>query len=173
MKAKRIAVALLMGFTAVSLAAAIVQDVRSAGGEPAEQGGTGPAAAGGAEQSPQPKRSHYIQAYYLHGNKRCATCEKLERYSRSAVEEGFAEELADGRLAWSVLNMDEPEHQHFVQDYDLFAQSVVVVEVRDGDEVRWKNLLDVWELVVDQAAFERYVRDEIRAYLADLNEEGA
>jgi len=31
--------------------------------------------------------------YYLHMNRRCMTCEKLEKYSEEAVSAGFAEQL--------------------------------------------------------------------------------
>jgi hypothetical protein len=33
--------------------------------------------------------------------------------------------------------------------------------------VRWKRLDKVWDLIGDQQAFEKYVRDEVRAYLGD------
>jgi hypothetical protein len=41
----------------------------------------------------------------------------------------------------------------------------VVVDVVDGRQVRWKNLGRIWELLGDEAAFARYVEDEVRQYL--------
>ena len=31
--------------------------------------------------------SDYVQAYYFHATRRCATCMKLEQYSRGAIEQ--------------------------------------------------------------------------------------
>jgi hypothetical protein len=88
----------------------------------------------------------------------------IEALAQKAVEEGFADELAAGRIEWRIINLDEPENKHFEEDYRLPMQSVIVSEVRGGKEVRWKNLDKVWDLLNDDTGFVRYVQDEIRAY---------
>jgi len=108
-----------------------------------------------------------VIVYYLHTTVRCANCLRIEAYAASAVTGGFSGPLAEGRLEWKVLNVDEPPNAHYVQDYQLFTKSVVVSEVKDGKEVRWKRLDKVWDLLGDQQAFERYVKDEVKAYLGD------
>jgi len=52
-----------------------------------------------------------------------------------------------------------------VKDYELYTKSVVLSETKNGKEVRWKNLDKVWTLLGDEAAFKKYVRDEVSAYL--------
>lgn len=106
-----------------------------------------------------------IVAYYFHGNLRCATCRKLEAYSREAISEGFADELASGDLSWEVLNTDEEEYKHFVKDFELVTKSVVLVEYRDGQVVRFENLSKVWQLVGDKDDFIKYVRGSTREFL--------
>ncbi len=106
-------------------------------------------------------------AYYFHGNKRCSTCRKLEAYSEEAVTGGFAPELEAGELEWRVVNTDDKANAHFVTDFELVTKSVVLVEYRDGEVVRFKNLKLVWQLVGDQDGFLRYVRDETRDFLAE------
>jgi hypothetical protein len=108
-----------------------------------------------------------IVAYYFHGNKRCTTCRKLEAYSEEAITGGFASELESGELEWRVVNTDEKVNAHFVTDFELVTKSVVLVEYRDGEVVRFENLKLVWQLVGDQDGFLRYVRDETRDFLAD------
>ena len=88
-----------------------------------------------------------VVAFYFHGNVRCATCKKIEAYADEAVQQGFAEALEDGALTWRVVNIDEPENKHFVQDFQLVTRSVVLAEYRDGKVVRWENLDKVWQLV--------------------------
>jgi hypothetical protein len=105
-----------------------------------------------------------VVAYYFHGNFRCQTCRKIEAISREAVESGFPEELKTGRLEWHVINVEEPENEHFVKDYQLFSKSLVLVAREGSKQTRWKNLQKVWTLVGDKEEFIQYVRDEIRAY---------
>jgi len=108
-----------------------------------------------------------VVAYYFHGNKRCSTCRKLEAYSQEAIAGGFAAELEAGELEWRVVNVDEKANEHFVTDFELVTKSVVLVEYRDGEVVRFRNLKLVWQLVGDEDGFVRYVRDETRDFLAE------
>jgi hypothetical protein len=108
-----------------------------------------------------------VIAYYFHGNVRCDTCRKLEAYARSTIETCFAEELADGALQWRLVNVDEPANEHFIEHYGLFTRSLVLSEVIDGREARWKNLDLIWELVGDRAAYDAYVEREVAAFLRE------
>jgi hypothetical protein len=146
----------------VILAAIIVLTVGSvhpvAAGEAATDGSAASAAAAPDDG---------IVAYYFHGNKRCSTCRKLEAYSEKAITGGFVSELETGELEWWVVNTDDKANAHFVTDFELVTKSVVLVEYRDGEVVRWENLKLVWQLVGDQDGFVRYVRDETRDFLAE------
>ena len=121
-----------------------------------------PSAARARTQPKMPDRT--VVAYYFHGNFRCQTCRKIEALSREAVESGFPGDLKAGRLEWHVINVEEPENEHFVKDYQLFSKSLVLVAREGSKQTRWKNLQRVWTLVGDKEEFIQYVRDEIRAY---------
>lgn len=108
-----------------------------------------------------------VLVYYFHGTTRCATCRKLEAFSLEAVQRGFSEALQRGDLRWQILNVDEPENEHFVDDYQLYTRSLVVAKTSDGKQTEWKNLEKIWELVGDKRAFMSYVQDEIRTYMGD------
>jgi hypothetical protein len=109
---------------------------------------------------------HQIVVSYFHGDVRCATCKKLESYSREAVETSFAAEIAAGRLAFKMVNTDRDENAHFVTDYSLVTKSLVVSEESGGTVLRWTNLDKIWTLVRgDQQAYTDYVVDGVRAYL--------
>lgn len=112
--------------------------------------------------------SHKYIVYYFHGTRRCATCKKIEAYSEEAVSGGFEQRLKDGSLEWRVVNTDEEANRHYMKDYELFTKSLVISEVKDGKERRWKNLSKIWELVNDKDEFTGYVQSEITAF---MNEE--
>ncbi len=114
--------------------------------------------------APDPGGDRVI-AYYFHGAQRCRTCLTIEAYADAAIQDGFADELTAGRLEWRVVDIDEPQNEHFVQDFGLTTRSVVLVEMRDGRPAEWKNLDKVWELVSYQQEFTLYIQAETRSFL--------
>src|SRR5690606_10532252 len=78
------------------------------------------------------KPARQIVATYFHGDVRCATCKKLEADAKAAIEQAFAAELADGRLAFKAVNVDRPENAHFNEDYSLVTRSLILTEETDG-----------------------------------------
>ena len=104
-----------------------------------------------------------IAAYYFHGYARCSTCRKLEEYSHAAVTEGFPDDARNGRMAFSAVNVEEPENAHFIQDYRLTNKTLIIQMQRGGKNLEWRNLNRIWELVGDRAAFLAYVKGEIDA----------
>lgn len=104
-------------------------------------------------------------AYYFHGNVRCMTCRKLESLSHDVVASEFAAQLKTGQLEWQVLNIDLPENAHFIKDYQLVAQSLIVVRYENGRPIEYKNLKDIWQLVNNEQAFRSYVKGEVQTAL--------
>jgi hypothetical protein len=90
---------------------------------------------------------------------------KIERYTQEALERGFSGELEAGVLEFRILNLDEPENERFLEEFELSVQAVVLAEPGEGPAPRWKNLMKVWDLVGDKAGFLAYIRQETRAFL--------
>lgn len=103
-----------------------------------------------------------VIAYYFHTTYRCVSCRNIEKYSREALESGFPADLEGGRLVWRVVNVEEEGNEHFVQDYELFTKSVVLVDERTGE---WKNLPKVWQLLGNPNEFIRYIQTETAEFL--------
>lgn len=163
MKAKRIAAIALLLFVVGSLAYSFGREFRGAGLSDSDTGGK-ENLLGTAGQRPD-----RVVVYYFRATARCPSCITIENYTREAVESGFSDALGDGRLQWRVVNVEEPGNSHFIRDYRLYAQSVVVVEIKNGKQVRWKNLEQIWNLLGDKAAFIGYVQKEVGAYLKGVS----
>ncbi len=103
--------------------------------------------------------------YYLHTTFRCFSCTKIERLTKEAVGQGFAEQLKKGRIEMKVVNVEEPWNEHFVDDYKLYTKSVILSDILDGKEVKWKNLDQVWTLLNNEGKFIEYIRKEIKTFL--------
>jgi hypothetical protein len=97
---------------------------------------------------------------------RCDTCRSIEAQAESAVRDGFPVEIANGTLEWRVVNTDQPDNAHFIEEYELTHGTVVLVE-RDGNDTRRFTALDrVWELVHDgESEFRSYVQDEVAGWM--------
>jgi hypothetical protein len=148
MKIKHILTAALLAFVAVSLAA-VVADLSGLGGKATE---TAPPVA--------PRSSEQWIAYYFHTATRCPTCRAIESKARDAV----APQVNAGAVEWRVVNYEETAHRHFAAEFKLLCPSVVLVQTRDNEVVRWKNLERVWELNDDRTAFLEYMRAELAAF---------
>lgn len=106
-----------------------------------------------------------LVVYYFHGNARCSTCIKFEDYTNRTMMEEFADQLEDGSIKWVVLNVDDPENEHYRDRYQLYTRAVIISERVNGQETRWKDLKDIWTMVRDEADFRNYIKSEVNAWL--------
>ena len=109
--------------------------------------------------------------YYLHGNRRCMTCEKLEAYSEEALSTGFTKQIKDSSIVWRVVNFEEEGNEHYAKDYQLYNQSLIISKIRNGKEVMWTNLEKIWKLVGNKKEFIAYVQDEVEKSLKTADKE--
>jgi hypothetical protein len=117
-------------------------------------------------EAPRPAaRPATVYVTYFHATARCVSCLKIEDLTAGTMTTRFAGPIAEKRVIWRALNLDEPGNDHFTKDYGLYTKSVIVSEVRDGREVRWKNLDQIWQLLGDPPAFQSYVEREVQAFL--------
>ena len=171
MKVKTIATFALLAFVLASVGFLVAKEskrspvVAASSSGPAVRAGAKGGGTGGASAGQLPVQGHKIVAYYFHGNVRCVSCVAIETLSRKAITEGFPEELKSGRLEFREVNVDDPQNRHFVEKYQLSSQSLVIVEIRDGREVRWRNLEKVWTLLDSDREFIPYVRDGVSRFL--------
>ncbi len=105
--------------------------------------------------------------YYFHGKKRCMSCKTIEMYTKEAVEKQFAAELKSGRMELKIVNTANPANEHFIKDFQLYTQSVVLVDQKEGKTLRWKNLPNVWKLIRDKDKFHKYIDTEVKVFLAE------
>lgn len=156
---------LLLVFVAASVLSLVMQEARQRNAPVPSTGAVEPAAAAEPAQPAKTESGQKILVYYFHTTVRCPTCRKIEAFSNEALKQGFSDELRSGVLEWHPVNVQLPENRHFINDYQLFTKSLVIVRVKGGRQVEWKNLEKVWDLTGDKRAFLKYVQDEVRLYL--------
>ena len=93
------------------------------------------------------------------------SCTTIERLTKNALDTHFADAQKSGLMEVRLVNVETSENRHYIQDYQITNQSVILSELQDGKEVRWKNLKQVWRLLRDEKAFDDYIRTETDAFL--------
>lgn len=109
-----------------------------------------------------------IIAYYFHGKFRCHTCNMIEKYAKEAIESYFRDEIASGKVEFRQVNIQAKGNEHYMKTYQLYAQALVLSLVKDGKEIKSKNLTRIWELARNQKRFSEYVVNEIDALRKEL-----
>lgn len=152
--AKKWLTALLLLFVVASVAFVIVREARS--------GTAAPAAAAAPEGGAVPAGAGALTVYYFHGNQRCMTCNKIEELAKAAILGKFAAEIADGRVAFRSVNVEEPANEHFIKDFDLASRTVVMA--KGG---KYEKFDAVWTLVRDPQKLTGYIQDGAARMLAE------
>jgi len=116
-----------------------------------------------AEDKPAAK----VIAYYFHGTFRCPACHKLELYSKEAVETNFKDALTSGKLEFKVVNVEDKGNEHYGSDYQLYTKSLILSLVKDGKEIKWKNMDKIWEYAGNKQRFIDYVKSGVTDLLKE------
>ena len=128
---------------------------------------TGPVAETTADTITGAQSNPKVIAYYFHRKQRCHTCLTMEAYAEQALKDGLTDAMESGSLEWRAVNVEEAENEHFVKEYELYGSELVMLVTKDGLVQRSKKLMQIWDLVGDEAAFKTFVHNEARAYLTD------
>ncbi len=112
-----------------------------------------------------------IVVYYFHGKRRCRTCNTIETLGRRTLLVGFEEQLEGGKVRWEPVNYELKENRHFIGRFQLVSSALVIAEYRGEELVRSKTLDQAWLLARQRLRFQRYVADELRAFLGEASAE--
>jgi hypothetical protein len=155
MSAKHLLTTSLLLFVAAAIVVVIVREA-----------GTGGGTVESTDNSIAVEAIDGLVAYYFHGETRCPTCRTIEAYAHEAIEQRFAAELASGAVVWRVVNYESPGNKHFVDEYEIFSPTVVIVRLEQGRQAEFRNLVRGWELVGDRVEFIEYVQQQVAQMLA-------
>ena len=113
------------------------------------------------------KSTSKVVAYYFHGTFRCYSCNMIEKNTKEAIEENFKKAIVSGRLEFKSVNVEASGNGHFVKEYKLYSKAVVLVLIKDGKEVKSKNLTEIWQLLRNKKVFSEYIVKEVNGLLKE------
>jgi hypothetical protein len=91
----------------------------------------------------------------------------MESYAREAIDTNFKDLIDSGVLEFKAVNVEEKDNEHFVRDYQLYTKALVLSMIKDGKEVKAKNLDKIWELARNKQKFMEYVTSEINLFMQE------
>ena len=114
-----------------------------------------------------------LQVYYFHGDFRCESCITIENYTKEVIKNFYTMEIKRGLIDFNIINIDQPENEHFQTEYALVSQSVILsLRNKKEKELDWKNLEAVWQYYINKDKFFEYLKSNIDAYLKEIKENG-
>lgn len=105
--------------------------------------------------------------YYFHGTFRCNACTSMEKCCLETIKTHFKGALASGKVEFRSVNVEKYGNEHFVNDYQLYSKALVFSLIRDGKEVKFKNLQYIWEYAGDNNGITHYVKSELSSFLKE------
>ncbi|OFZ22573.1 MAG: hypothetical protein A2202_01885 [Bdellovibrionales bacterium RIFOXYA1_FULL_36_14] len=111
------------------------------------------------------RKDKYVEGLYFHGTNRCHTCNLMEGYIRDVLKDSFDKEIKDGLLSFESVNVDEASNQHYIQNYQLQSISFFLSLKKDGKEIKFQNVDQIWQLARNESQFKSYIKSEIKRFL--------
>ena len=73
-----------------------------------------------------------LTVYYFHFTNRCATCNAVENETRVALEMFFGDQVKDGKIAFTSLNLEEEDGKEMAKQLKVSGQTLILVK---GEEM--------------------------------------
>lgn len=75
-----------------------------------------------------------LQVYYFHTTRRCLTCNTIEANMKHVLENEFQNEMDEGVINFSIINVDEAENRGLAEKYQATGAALHLIEFQDGLE---------------------------------------
>lgn len=111
------------------------------------------------------ERHSVVIAYYFHRTMRCPACLEIESNAQRVIETEFENQIANEKLMWIPLNLNEPGSEEFEIEFDVSVSTLVIVKVQDGNHTKYKKLEKVWDYIGNPVEFDEYVQTEVKEFL--------
>lgn len=108
-----------------------------------------------------------IVVYYFHRKFRCQSCDVLESTLQRTLQVTYADQFGAGRLAMCVINVDEPENRHYLEQFQILSNSIVIVRKKSGLVSSYKTLESIWDISQDREAIDQMLRTEVAGFLSE------
>ena len=95
-----------------------------------------------ANRQDQPvKKSDPVEVYYVHMERRCATCQAVEEVTKTLLDEKYTEEIKSGKLVFRSVNFEEKANKPIIQKLKVSGQALLLVSKKERIDLTDKGFL--------------------------------
>lgn len=134
-------------------------------------GFTPPTSPNSTQETPSVQPSYgggdYVEVVYFHRTRRCYSCQWAGDAVEYTVQTYFANELASGRLVFTMLDLQNETNTDIVNEYGAYGSSLYINNVVDRiDHI--EHIPEIWYHVGDAEEFIDILRPEIEKALESI-----
>jgi len=107
-----------------------------------------------------------VEVVYFHRPHRCAGCIYAETATRFTLETYFADELAEGKIVFKLINLGDKANAAIVEHYGAYTSSLFINSISGGIE-HIEEVKEIWFLLGKDSEFVALVKNKIDRYLSE------
>jgi len=111
-----------------------------------------------------PDGQNVVQVIYTHRTHRCSGCIWAEDWLRWTVDTYFADEMADGKLVFMSIDIEDSNNSALANKLGAYASQIFINKIADGEE-EIEQLTSLYYLVGDSQAYSDKAKAEIEERL--------
>ena len=123
---------------------------------------------GPAELRADSKATERVVIYQFHRRFRCEACYSLENAIKETLDTHFSTQLANDKLVYKVIDLDAVDGKKYEKRYDFFYNTVIIAMMNGDEDLKFKNIEEVWQITEDKGKLIEFVRTELEEYLKEL-----
>ena len=116
---------------------------------------------------PTSNADSYVELVYFHRMRRCYSCQYAGDTTDHIVESYFHDELANGKLHFKMLDVQNSANAEMINKYQAYGSSLFINVVMAGKD-HIQPITDIWYHIGDDDKFTNIVKTEIETALESI-----
>ena len=105
-----------------------------------------------------------VDVVYFHRTQQCYSCRYAEEEALYTVETYFNDELANGKLTFQSIDVQDSKNAAIIEKYGAYTSSLYINTIKDGTD-HIEQVTDIWFVIGDDEAFVETVKSKIEKAL--------
>ena len=105
-----------------------------------------------------------VEVVYFHRTQQCYSCRYAEEETRYTVETYFGDELANGKVTFQSIDVQDEANTEIINKYGAYTSSLFINTIEDSSD-HIEQVTDIWLVIGDEDAFVEAVKSEIEKSL--------
>jgi hypothetical protein len=115
------------------------------------------------------RKDHTIIVYYFHTTYRCYSCTKISELTKKVLNNQFKKQIESGKIIFKTVNIEKDKNKHYVNKYQLFTKTVVLVDMIKKKQIKYLKLDKTWNYLRDENKFYSYIKDKLTTFIKETS----